>query len=462
MAMDPTNWHGLQMSDISNDICPESFPDCWDSTQHVLVTPRNEKYAADWLKGEEAGLITDFSTGLYYAIQSWRQRMAKAGPDAHWRLVVNASVGVDVDAIMATDDGRATMGSVKDMLTYASCLGVIVVSSSGNVRDEACPAGEDNLLAPASYEHQMMPNLDECMSLGFAPDWDLAKYPVFPAPGVSRPLVYALGGVTGGDEQIDNARPNSEPRLVATAAHGIGAGGGLPLTGTSLGSIVGASTARLVWGADPGLRPDQVMQAVYDGGYSLGRSADDGHWAGDDVHRISVCGAVDQVAGIGCTAPAPEPDAHLTPFFSASEAIIAGTPTTSHVGLAPRDSAVCEPDLLDELIDPQPELPVCAFCSAGIVSGGLDNDTIYIDVDEAYEGKLTSVRMLIDTGTAIEQVTLDATVVDQLNNSNPALPEIHEVMFDAPPIVLATSLQFYLGRKSQTNTIPFTVSDPTP
>ena len=459
---DPGNLHGLQMRGLAEGIaCPDSIPHCEETLTQVLVTPRDREYRPDWSAGDELGVLSDFSLGVYVAVQKWREE--QLGQNRHERLILNASVGADFQAILAADISHGSMASAVAVLNMAACYGVIVVASAGNVRDESCPAGEDGMLAPAIFESIMMPDLDTCVALGYEPDWDLGKWPVFPPPGVDRPLVYGVGGVDGFDDEINNARGASAPRIVATAANAISPGGDTPLTGTSVGSVVVAATAKLGWGLDPSLRPDELMEAIYSSGYDIGRPAEDGNWAfAENQRRVSVCAALDAVSGggFGCEARAPDASGNIGGFADATGDIVddPGTLLKEHDDGGNLHAPICDATPLSEVLTPQPEIPACAYCTAGIDAGaGSNNDFVLVDIDAYYQGipsdpddMIVGIKLILDVG---KELTFKAHVVDAIRDD--PTTEVHVVYFHAPAGVTKAALQFELADgDTQTNTIP--------
>ena len=315
---DPGNFHAVQMESLIEDIaCSPEFPKCRDNIEQVLVTPRDEEYQPKWTTGRSLGVLSDFALGAFASVQTWLNDPETSGE--HKRLILNASVGADLYALYAMDPSRGSLAATIEMLEWASCYGVLVIAASGNVRDESCDIGENDMLVPAMFEHLASLSPGQCDGRGFWPTWDTNKWPVFPKGGGTRPLVYAAGGVGFDDEPIPNARPNSMPRQVVTAANAITVSGETPLTGSSVAAAALTATARLGWGYNSALRPDQLMDLIYSGSYVTANQATDGHWMGWDQHRLSVCGALKEIgAPTKCTMPDPDPNLVLSDFVSST------------------------------------------------------------------------------------------------------------------------------------------------
>src|SRR5690606_30927345 len=148
--------------------------------------------------------------------------------------------------------------------------GALMVAAAGNTKNELCPEQYVGALAPARFEALAAPTGFECWLLGHNPQWT-QSYPIFAGGGGNYvPLVHAVGGLDESDEMLINSRLEAMPRLAALGASGIVDPGAEALSGTSVSAAVTSATAALLWSYRPELRPDEVMQLIYDSGWATG------------------------------------------------------------------------------------------------------------------------------------------------------------------------------------------------
>jgi hypothetical protein len=148
-------------------------------------------------------------------------------------------------------------------IARARCMGVLVVTAAGN--HSGGPKGRRGPLLPAAWQAVPSDAVPECGAL-------------VPSPQVPKPfpLVYAVGGVESSGRDLVVSRPDSRPHFVAYGDHAIApevrryVDEPLPLTGTSVGSLVVASAASYIWSVKPDLTADQVMYVLYDSAEEAG------------------------------------------------------------------------------------------------------------------------------------------------------------------------------------------------
>jgi hypothetical protein len=459
----PHNEHGLYMSSLIGDIaCPDAEPDCLAQIRHLLAMPRSDYQLPDWTVGEDYASKVDVAIQVYAAVQQWREAKINQDPDAADRLVLNISLGYNRLNAGADDFNRGPQASLKTALQFASCHGALVFAASGNVRDENCPDNDVGPLAPASFEAIPAPSEAECHALGFDPDWQL-DFPVFPPVNHGpTPLVHAVGGVDAYDQFLVNGRKDSRPKLAALGANGIGSDMSMALTGSSVSSAVASATAMLLWMYNPRLRPDEVYEAIYDSGWNLGEPADFGvDGPGKDIHRISVCAALDRVCSnqdpnecpqFGCAAGPPAADGNLGGFFAEVDVVLADPATVIEDCESTPSAPICDPTPLTELVTPQPEVPICGHCKSDIAGGATaDDDVLYMSIASAYKGSITAGVLIIeDAGGMSTAITFSNKVITALNNVN---VNVTKVLFEGPGTVAAT-INFTLANgETQSNPV---------
>jgi subtilisin family serine protease len=233
---------------------------------------------------------------IYAAVEGWRERRLD-DPATSPRLVLNLSLGWE-PAYHELAPSQALLTALR----FASCNGVLVFASAGN--DPGGRASHSGPLEPAAFEMMPAPEAAECRALGFAP-LDEHEYPVFGAN--KKPLVWAVGGVDANDRPLSNARGHSMPRLVSPALDGLAMGQDGELTralsGSSIAAAVASGTAALIWSYRPELRPDQIVEIIYDSGWDTNQLADFGLDGPVAIHRVSVCAALARA----CDSDSPHP-----------------------------------------------------------------------------------------------------------------------------------------------------------
>ncbi|MCA9696805.1 MAG: S8/S53 family peptidase, partial [Myxococcales bacterium] len=281
--------------------CPGRQATCLARLRHTLAMPRRDTHSApDWLEGGDRGTRSDIAMAIYRSVADWRERR-RGDPTTPPRLVLNLSVGLSPDPRAREDFEPASTAALRAALTYAACQGALVFAAAGNEHggDDESVAGP---LDPARFETVLAPDRAGCIEQGFDPPEEDEQLPVF---GASRPLLYAVAAVDGNDRPLLNARPRSRSRLAAPGLEGLAEDldGALtmPLSGSSIATAVASGTAALLWSYRPELRPDQVADLLYSGGWDTGAVADFALGTPESVHRLSVCGALAQA----CTGADP-------------------------------------------------------------------------------------------------------------------------------------------------------------
>ena len=465
--VDPANAHGLQMAALIREIgCPAGRSECEDAVHHVLAMPRDDwDTAPDWVVGGNHGSQGDLAMGIYEAVEAWRERRLDNPTGSSPRLVINLSIGWEQldDELLESD--RGPHASVLAAMRFASCHGALMVAAAGNTKDELCPADNTGALAPALFENLAAPTSTECAALGFSPAWT-TEYPIFAGVNDYAPLVHAVGGLDEFDEMLINGRQDSMPRLAALGANGIVDPGDDAFSGTSVSAAVASATASLLWSYRPELRPDEIMQLIYDAGWATGETADFALSGTPAVHRLSVCAALDDACDgqsgdcptPECSATAPAADGNLSGYDAAVDAVLADPETTvdtfenENEPLAP----TCEPPVdegANDLTSPQPDVPMCSRCNIAKASYTGHDDELSMTIDPNYAGQLVNVQLVMMNATGdTRYIILDNSVIASLN-AQPFPTDITLVYLDAS-FAESASLQFWLQDGSfQTNRI---------
>ncbi len=310
-----TESHGGSLYHIARDLLCEDLhaatPECAAEVTTGVALPV-EVDPGNPAAGH-VGRPSDLVHALYGAVGPW------GGSPAQDPLVINLSLGWDPQhggmadkptTINAADIGdHPRLSAVYDALHYAQCSGALVFAAVGN----QTALGESDPLLPAVWGAK-----------GYLPETLLATATPCQArfgPGMgtandARPLLYPVGAVDDDRMPLAVSRPNSEPEAVAFGAHGTVETRGrptMPMSGTSLSTLVVSTSAALMWSRDTGVEP----QDVYDGilGDDLGRPV--ALWFDDDpptpsggppVRLVRLCGPN---MGLQCPtqqSPAPVPD----------------------------------------------------------------------------------------------------------------------------------------------------------
>lgn len=272
--------------------------------------------------------------------------------------------------------------AVHAALVDAVCRGALVVAAAGN---DPVGAGETGALLPAAWAALEAPSAAECAAAGLS------------GPGAvvaGRGLVEAVGGVDLADRPLANGRAGSTPRLVAPAEHAAAevAGEWAVFSGTSAAAASASGAAAAVWNHGVGLSAGAVADALYAGAVDLGALRGPAELCGPagcpPVRRLSICGAVAQVAPGPSCAPDPAGDGARSSAARAALPAAGAMPITSAAsvpavpdgcgaagGLCPAPLST-PPAAPWPAVAPQPEWPGCPSCSLDRSSGTL---TLEID-----------------------------------------------------------------------------------
>jgi hypothetical protein len=284
--------HGYVLARILREAgCPNgssSGEPCALRVHHELALPWSFD-GTRWFRpagGGHFGYQSELADAIHRAVDAW----SAANVDGSLRLVINLSVGWlpyfggdKGDSPLELPGAREVYAAIQK----ARCRGALVFAAAGNWSGGT--QFTTGLLYPAGWARFAAPTVNRCSDfLGAAPGYNS-----------SGPLLEAVGGVDGQDQELANARPDSMPRLVAPGFLGAAAdplGGQIPtLTGTSVSTAVAAAAAAVSWAYAPSLDAPAIARAVYDSGPTVDPSADPLTCSAapcPPVHRVSVCGAL--------------------------------------------------------------------------------------------------------------------------------------------------------------------------
>lgn len=254
--------HGYTLLNLARALLCQTSP-CSAQISSSLAMPfyrQAGQVKRDTTIGGMYGSVAELARGVQREVARW------AGLNPDRSLILNLSLGWDP----AFGGGEATVPAMPlavraayASLADARCRGALVVAAAGNDPGGRITRGP---IYPAAWEQRAAPDLGACTAaLGSAPPARL-----FPTTGPAyRPLVYAVSGIQADGEQLANRRPGAGAALVAYADHGTAPGASGPtavLTGSSVATLIASAAAAQVWSHLPGLRADQVMGHVYQGG----------------------------------------------------------------------------------------------------------------------------------------------------------------------------------------------------
>ena len=400
------NDHAVSMVNLATDLlCPRSGNDDY-CIEHIhwfySAMPRIAGNSAPQLvyQGGNVGSFDDAAQALYSALTDWRQLRGDHGAEvrAVFLAAFGGKKGLNIDVT------RGSAAQLRDVINYVNCSGGVIVAAAGNDDSPSCPIDSEDPLFPALLEVDQALDSAACHTLGFEP-LEENDYPVFDG---ARPAVHAVGILDGHDEEPAMARELALPPLAAygTYAWAPNAHDMVPLTGTSISALVTATVLTASWSLHAELTPTDITQAVYDGGYDTGISADFALSGTPNVHRVSMCGAFNEVcslqnvscAAYTCDAPAAPPsDGNMQAVYDAIDSALADTLASSTMltqAAASSTGASCELPSPTDLATPQPEHPVCPYCEIGSGSGGGGGQSLYVDVLPVYKGDITGGKLL--------------------------------------------------------------------
>ena len=154
--------------------------------------------------------------------------------------------------------------AVFDALVYARCHGALVVAAAGN--STSGPLGNQGPILPAAWEAMPTEMLPSCDTVRRADAADL------PEIDPDMPLIVAVGSLTPSPDltgvvEAPFARPGARPTLLAYGHEGVSgqvSGGHVmqPLSGTSMSSVLVASTAALYMAIREEASPLAALRAM--------------------------------------------------------------------------------------------------------------------------------------------------------------------------------------------------------
>jgi hypothetical protein len=314
------------------------------------------------------GTLSELARAIERAVVTWQSDRHRAPSSTPERLLLNLSLGwenapgiADCAAVPHRPEAPPAR-AVRGILTHAARAGALIVAAAGN--DSGGPAPRTGLLCPALY--QAVPG-------------DAAG---------TRSLVVAVSGVDYRDHPLETARPLGITGIAALGLGGVAWDPADPvppqLTGSSVATAVVSAVSALVWAYQPTWKPNEITEAVYNGGIDVGKAnACPIELGACRSHRTSTCGALNAAgAALSCVPAAPQSSsspplpvevAELEAAFASSSphnGSVSGPPVTT-----PRQAA---PTLqLRPWVGPMPiaeTCPVCRFVNGLLSIPARDHD----------------------------------------------------------------------------------------
>lgn len=284
--------HGEPLASILGDTLCGGSPGCPIEVRQRVAMPLRSGPSWQINDGGHFGSLDWLAQAIVREVRAWQTESAGTP------LILNLSLawhpdygGSNADRVFIDRDDltvdRADVLAVYDALRYARCSGALVIAAVGN------RSGVDDrgAMYPARWATHIISET-EC-----GEDFDIA--PSFVPFGPETPLLYAASGIDAEGGSLGIARLESTPNLVAYGQHVPGFSSKdathLPLTGSSVGTVLVSAVAAQTWSLHPTETADQIMQRVWSGGDPLdpvGMEADLHLSAFDDAHprRVAQCG----------------------------------------------------------------------------------------------------------------------------------------------------------------------------
>lgn len=290
--------HGRALGMLIRDLaCPDTSNCPITLRTHLAFGRRDEcKNCEPHDLGDYSGRRSELAMAINDAVARWRFH---AGNE---RLIINLSLGW-AESVSALEDPQnlpADSLAVLNALKEAHCRGVLIFAASGNTANG--PAPSSGPLFPGAWEQRPSPSDAECAS-----EFGITTGPLVREEG--SPLLFSVGGVDGADRPLFNGRPGSRPRLAAPAEHLSQSYSEVnypdyraTLSGSSVSTAVATAAAAVAWSYKYTRRGSEVADLLYSSGEALlGDYADfcPGIASCDEIHRISVCGAIQAACAEG-------------------------------------------------------------------------------------------------------------------------------------------------------------------
>ncbi|MEZ4307949.1 MAG: S8/S53 family peptidase, partial [Polyangiaceae bacterium] len=327
--------------------------------------------------GGDFGYISDLARAL------WRTVRYHHAAHVGERLVLNMSLGWESLGPSSACGGAAlpAASAVRDVLDIAACQhDALIVAAAGN--DTGGPAPASGLMCPAAW----MTVSPSC------------------APG--RPLVIAAFGLDYADRPLAVGRHASATPFAAPSLGGIAWSAGSPmpppLTGTSVASAAVSASIAAVWANAPYLPPEVVLQVLHDASppVSLPVSVCAAGAGACDMRRLSPCGALSMFGSpwtcAVSTAQVPLSNPGLDPMTQASmlSAAAGAQVVFASATTGPLASQLGATAAGQNLVHPQPIIPVCPTCTVSLGSGSAaSNPSIYGRIERPVTGLAVVLRI---------------------------------------------------------------------
>lgn len=425
----PAGSHGYMVASHADDLACPGGPPCAGHVETRLGLALDQQ-GKPVLSGSDgiSGSPSQLAGAIAAAVNQWRTDVLIEGEK---RLVINISAGWNHGAgghacntNMADADAPAR--AVYDAARYAACHGAVILASAGNNTGGPNPAS--GLMCPAQLEFEALPSDTTCEALRPLTDDGTAFAVAYQkktnfallsdSPISYRRIVYAVGAGDSMRNELVPTRPNARPRLQAMGWGAVLPSGKdpTPLYGTSIASVVAASSVAVRWAYEPWLTYPEVMDSVYAMGVALSApSSENACFAGAGscgVHHVSVCHAINAVfPSLQCPNAAPTtlylPDL-ASHFSSTKKRLVKGafSPTT------PNPLSQYPTNGSGSFVIPQPNWPECPACFFAQFSGN-----IYIYVSPLTNAQLNELTLVSTSGALELGSGVNGMTVFQINGS---------------------------------------------
>ncbi|MCA9699213.1 MAG: hypothetical protein KC431_16940, partial [Myxococcales bacterium] len=220
------------------------------------------------------------------------------------------------------------------------------------------------------------------------------------------------------------------------------------------------------WSYRPELRPDELMQIIYDSGWDTGRLADFALAGSPTAHRLSVCAALSQACDGQsgdcptpvCAAAAPAADGNLTGFAAAVTAVLddPSTNVENFVDLSVGAAPVCSVEEEGtDLASPQPDVPICSRCNLPKKDPDDDDadDQLVLTIAPPFAGLITGITLVTTDEIGAPTVLLLNPLVIASVNAQPHPVDVTRVAINVPDAVAASLVFQLVDGSTQTNQI---------
>jgi len=255
----PNDRHGLDLRALAEGVLCDDPKHCPVSLTNTLGLPRVSPDAVDYVRGGAFGSPMDLARGVSAAVDAWETH----GDGA--RLVLALAVGWEplgeygpdlagksLGELLAPGGAATDVQAVLAALTRAACQDAWIVAAVGNATSEPC--AQSGAVGPAMLQALASPSAAQCEALGF---------PHAALTGAPTPFLLSAAHIGFDGQPLANARVDAPAGITAQGAtFGSLDGEGGMITGSSVATIVGATTIAAVSAVYPKMSRADVLASV--------------------------------------------------------------------------------------------------------------------------------------------------------------------------------------------------------